>query len=57
MLVENPLGGTRASQSCGRELRSFVVANHVIFYIAQSDGVEIVRVMNGRQDITADDMA
>jgi toxin ParE1/3/4 len=55
MLVQNPLAG-RERAELGRELRSFVVATHVIFYIAQSDGVEIVRVMNGRQDITADDM-
>jgi plasmid stabilization system protein ParE len=27
-----------------------------VFYFARSDGVEIVRVMNGRQDIDADDM-
>jgi plasmid stabilization system protein ParE len=29
----------------------------VIFYRALPDGVEVVRVMSGRQDIDADDMA
>jgi toxin ParE1/3/4 len=28
----------------------------VIFYIPLPDGIEVVRVMNGRQDIDADDM-
>jgi plasmid stabilization system protein ParE len=37
-------------------LRSFAVGNYVIFYAARSDGVEIVRVMNGRQDIAPEDM-
>jgi toxin ParE1/3/4 len=38
-------------------LRSFPVGNTIIFYRALPDGVEVVRVMNGRQDIDADDMA
>jgi toxin ParE1/3/4 len=28
----------------------------VIFYIPLPDGIEVVRVMHGRQDIDADDM-
>jgi toxin ParE1/3/4 len=28
----------------------------VIFYVPLSDGIEVVRVMSGRQDIDADDM-
>jgi toxin ParE1/3/4 len=39
-----------------RGLRSFAVGNCVIFYAARPDGVEIVRVMNARQDISAEDM-
>jgi len=50
MLVQTPLAG-RERPELGRGLRSFA-----IFYIAPSDGVEIVRVMNGRQDIAAEDM-
>jgi len=55
MLVQTPLAG-RERPELGRGLRSFAVGNYVIFYIAPSDGVEIVRVMNGRQDIAAEDM-
>jgi toxin ParE1/3/4 len=39
------------------KLRSFPVGNYVIFYIPIPDGIEVVRVMHGRQDIDADDMA
>lgn len=55
MLVLTPLAG-RERPELGRGLRSFAVGNYVIFYSARSDGVEIVRVMNGRQDIAAEDM-
>jgi toxin ParE1/3/4 len=37
-------------------LRSFPVGSYLVFYVPASDGVEIVRVMSGRQDIDADDM-
>jgi toxin ParE1/3/4 len=55
MLVQNPLAG-RERAELAQGLRSFAVANYVIFYFSQSGGVEIVHVMSGRQDITADDM-
>ncbi len=55
MLVQNPLVG-RARSDLRRDLRSFPVGGYVIFYLPLSDGVEVVRVMNGRQDIDADDM-
>ena len=55
MLVRNPLAG-RERPELVEGLRSFAVANHVIFYFARPDGVEIVRVMSGRRDITSDDM-
>ena len=55
MLVQNPLAGRERSELVAG-LRSFAVAKHVIFYFARSDGVEIVRVMSGRQDIDSDDM-
>lgn len=55
MLVQNPLAG-RVRGELAQGLRSFAVANYVIFYNPQPDGIEIVRVMNGRQDIDADDM-
>lgn len=55
MLVHTPLAG-RERPELERGLRSFAVGNYAVFYIARPDGVEIVRVLNGRQDITAEDM-
>lgn len=56
MLVENPLAG-RERPELRRGLRSFPVRNYIVFYIPVPDGIEVIRVMNGRQDIDADDMA
>jgi len=56
MLLQNPLAG-RARPELRQDLRSFPVGNYVIFYTPVSDGIKIVRVMSGRQDINADDMA
>ncbi|MBR0782827.1 type II toxin-antitoxin system RelE/ParE family toxin [Bradyrhizobium iriomotense] len=55
MLLENPLAG-RERQELRAGLRSFPVGNYVIFYVPLPDGVEIIRVMHGRQDIGSDDM-
>lgn len=55
MLVENPLAG-RERPELRTDLRSFRVGNYVIFYVPLSDGVEIIRVMHGRQDIGSEDM-
>lgn len=56
MLVQNPPAGRDRSEFAAG-LRSFVIANYVVFYFAQSDGIEVVRIMHGRQDIDADDLA
>ena len=56
MLVENPLAGRERSE-LRRGLRSFPVGSYVVFYTPISDGIEVVRVMNSRQDIDADDIA
>lgn len=56
MLVQNPLAG-RGRAELAQGLRSVVIANYIIFYYPQPDGVEVVRVMHGGQDINADDMA
>lgn len=56
MLVENPSAG-RERPELRKDLRSFPVGNYMIFYTAVSDGIEVVRVMNSRQDIDPDDMA
>jgi toxin ParE1/3/4 len=56
MLAENPMAG-RARSELRMDLRSFPVGSYVIFYVPVSDGIMVVRVMSGRQDIDADDMA
>ena len=56
MLAETPLAG-RSRDELRSNLRSFPVGNYLVFYRALPDGVEVVRVMSGRQDIDADDMA
>jgi len=55
MLAEQPLAG-RARNDLAPRLRSFPVGSYIVFYLPVSDGVEVVRVMSGRQDIDADDM-
>jgi toxin ParE1/3/4 len=55
MLVQNPHVG-RPRPDLGRNLRSFAVANYIIFYVPQTEGIDIVRVMHGRQDIGPGDM-
>jgi toxin ParE1/3/4 len=55
MLVQNPLAGRRRPD-LGADLRSFAVENFVIFYRPRSYGIEVVRVVHGRQDIKADDI-
>ena len=55
MLAETPLAG-RARNDLAMNVRSFPVRSYVIFYIPVPDGIEVIRVMNGRQDIDADDL-
>jgi toxin ParE1/3/4 len=55
MLAQNPMVG-RARNDLGMNLRSFPVGSYVIFYVPVSDGIMVVRVMSGRQDVDADDM-
>src|SRR5438045_3622133 len=55
MLADNPKPG-RAKPELGQQMRSLAVGNDVIFYIAEPSGVDVVRVRNGRQDISAEDM-
>jgi toxin ParE1/3/4 len=55
MLMQSPRAG-RERPELQRHLRSFAVGSYVVFYLPVPDGIEIVRVMNGRQDIGADDM-
>ncbi len=43
----------RARPELGKDLRSFAVGRHVIFYLPLSNGIEIVRVLHGARDIEA----
>lgn len=55
MLSDNPQAG-RQRPELGQGIRSFAVANYVVLYIAHTGGAEIVRVMHGARDISADDI-
>jgi len=55
MLAANPLAG-RTRDDLAPKIRSFPVGNYIIFYLPLSDGVEVVRVLHGRQDIDPDDL-
>jgi toxin ParE1/3/4 len=56
MLAQTPMAG-RSRSDLSPSLRSFPVGGYIIFYIPVSDGIEVVRVMSGRRDIDANDMA
>lgn len=55
MLAANPSAG-RARDDLAPKIRSFPVGNYIVFYLPLSDGIEVVRVLHGRQDIDSDDM-
>jgi toxin ParE1/3/4 len=55
MLADTPFAG-RARGDLAPNLRSFPVGNYIIFYVPISDGIDVIRVMHGRQDIDADDL-
>ncbi|MCX8255660.1 Death on curing protein [Beijerinckiaceae bacterium RH AL1] len=50
MLAQHPLAG-RARPELHRELRSFPCGSYVVFYLPQSDGIEVVRVLSGFLDL------
>jgi toxin ParE1/3/4 len=50
LLEQHPLGG-RARDEIRPKLRSIAVSPHVIFYRVRNDAAEIVRVIDGRQDL------
>lgn len=56
ILRDNPLAG-RARPELARDIRSFVVGKHVLFYRPLADGVDLARVLSARQDIQAEDMS
>jgi toxin ParE1/3/4 len=51
LLAGNPEIGRLRPELSVQGLRSFPVQTHVIFYLAQQDGIEVVRVLHGSRDI------
>ena len=49
-IAQQPLMG-RARPEIQEGIRSFVAESHVIFYIDLLDGMELVRIIHGSQDI------
>jgi toxin ParE1/3/4 len=41
----------RARPELDKDLRSFVVGQHVIFYLPISNGIEVIRVLHSARDI------
>jgi toxin ParE1/3/4 len=54
-LRDNPLAG-RARPELTSDIRSFAVGNYILFYRPLADGIELVRVLNGYQDIQPEDV-
>jgi toxin ParE1/3/4 len=52
-LADNPLVGIAREDLQPPGLRSVIHGSHVIFYQPQPDGVLIIRVLHGRQDVRA----
>lgn len=50
LLATQPLMGRERSELASK-LRSFVSGRHVIFYMTHEEGIDIVRVLDGRQDV------
>lgn len=55
-LRDNPLAG-RARAELSDHVRSFPIGNYVVFYRPMSDGIELIRVLNGYRDIQAADLS
>ena len=50
LLATQPLVG-RARPELAPQLRSFVSGRYVIFYAPYRSGIDVIRVLDGRQDI------
>jgi toxin ParE1/3/4 len=50
LIEDHPFAG-RSRNEVRRDLRSFAASPHVVFYRVVNDTPEIVRVLDGRQDI------
>ena len=55
LLVTQPRSGASRSD-LGPELREVVVGDYLSIYRLDGDDIEIVRILHGRRNITADDI-
>jgi toxin ParE1/3/4 len=55
MLIHHPLAG-RQRPELAPGLHSFPAGNYIVFYLPLDDGIEVVRILSGYLDITAEDM-
>ena len=49
-LARNPHAG-QACPEFGENLRLSLAGNYIVFYVPQSDGIDIVQVVHGAQDL------
>jgi len=50
-LAQQPLIGRKRPEIPEQGIRSFAAESHVVFYMALDDGIELVRVIHGSQDL------
>jgi len=50
-LAQQPLTGRARPEIQEEGIRSFPAESHVVFYIASVEGIELVRVIHGSQDL------
>ena len=50
-LAQQPLMGRKRPEIREEGIRSFAAEAHVVFYMALEDGIEVVRVIHGSQDL------
>ncbi len=50
-LAQQPSMGRKRPEIPEEGIRSFPAESHVLFYIALEDGIELVRVIHGSQDL------
>ncbi len=53
LMATQPLMG-RERPELAAQLRSFPAENYLIFYFALDDGINVMRVLDGRQDVDPD---
>ena len=50
-LAQQPLMGRKRPEIREEGIRNFAAESHVVFYMALEDGIEVVRVIHGSQDL------